>query len=173
MSLLQWDLPYGRVSFSGGTFSSRSIRRQSEGIDTHAGCEFLSQARLLGDFNPHSGLNVPMHILLLLLSSKLPQLLPHCHYHCRTWFVPVLIFSTTTAHSILGFTGATYVTLSPEYSRPTHRRLRTYVFVGLGLCGAIPTIHSVRLHGLEHTRKELGLDWVLCMAGLYIAGALI
>lgn len=65
------------------------------------------------------------------------------------------------------------MTLSPEYSRPTHRRLRTYVFIGLGLCGVIPTIHSVRLHGLEHMRKELGLDWILRMAGLYIAGALI
>ena len=74
---------------------------------------------------------------------------------------------------MLKFTGATYVTLSPEYSRPTHRRLRTYVFISLGLSGAIPTIHSIRLHGLEHMREELGVDWILCMAGLYIAGALI
>ena len=65
------------------------------------------------------------------------------------------------------------MTLSPEYSRPTHRRLRTYIFIGLGLSGAIPTIHSVHLHGLEHMREELGLGWILCMAVLYIAGALI
>lgn len=45
---------------------------QAEGIDTQAGREYLSQTRLLRDFNPHSGLNVPLHVLLLLLSSKLP-----------------------------------------------------------------------------------------------------
>jgi len=65
------------------------------------------------------------------------------------------------------------VTLSPEYSRPTHRRLRTYVFIGLGLSGAIPTTHSIHLHGIEHLREELGLDWILYMAVLYIMGALI
>jgi len=114
-----------------------------------------------------------MHVLLLLLSSKLPSLLPRCYNPRGTGFVPLLIFSIPTAHSILELTGAAYVTLSPEYSRPTHRRLRTYVFIGLGLCGVIPTIHSVHLHGLEHMRGELGLDWIVSMAGLYIAGALI
>jgi adiponectin receptor len=79
----------------------------------------------------------------------------------------------TTAHTTLELSGATYVTLSPEYSRPTHRRLRTYMFIGLGLSGVIPTIHSIHLHGVEHMREELGLDWILFMAALYITGALI
>ena len=114
-----------------------------------------------------------MHILLLLLLYNFPCPLPHCYRDCGARFVPVLIFSISTTHGTLELIGAAYVTLSPEYSRPTHRRLRTYVFIGLASSGAIPTVHSLCLHGFEHIRKELGFWWILCSVVLYVAGALI
>jgi len=105
-------------------------------------------------------------ISILIVGSMYPGIFYsfYCHPSFRNFYL--------AAVTIAGL-GAAYVTLSPEYSRPTYRRLRTYVFISLGLGGAIPAIHSIHLHGLEHMREELGLDWLLYMAGLYIIGALI
>ncbi len=67
--------------------------------------------------------------------------------------------------------GAAYVVLQPEYAKATHRGLRTTVFVGLGLTGVIPVCHTLFTHGLERLVFEMGTNWLLLSAALYLIGA--
>lgn len=69
--------------------------------------------------------------------------------------------------------GATYVVLSPEYAKPTHRGARTGVFIALGLCAAVPVTQLVTRHGTMKVFSEMGFGWLLTSGTLYIVGALI
>ena len=61
----------------------------------------------------------------------------------------------------------------PEYRKPTHRGARTTVFILLGLCGAVPSMHGLALHGIRTMCVDLGLGWLLLSAACYITGALL
>ncbi|KAF8916503.1 hemolysin-III related-domain-containing protein [Mucidula mucida] len=85
-----------------------------------------------------------------------------CHPHYQFTYISVLTFAGI---------GAAYVVLQPEYAKATHRGLRTTVFVGLGLTGVIPVCHTLFTHGLERLVFEMGTNWLLLSAALYLIGA--
>lgn len=68
---------------------------------------------------------------------------------------------------------ASYIVLSPEYSRPTHRGARTTVFIVLGLSGVFPITHAVHTHGIRILIMEMGFLRLLLSGTLYIVGAVI
>ena len=70
-------------------------------------------------------------------------------------------------------TGAAYIVLNPEYRKPTHRGARTKVFILLGLCGVVPTVHGLVTHGFYTLCYEMGFAWLLLSAVCYITGALL
>jgi len=45
------------------------------------------------------------------------------------------------------------------------------MFVLMGLSAVFPVLHGVKLYGVEHLRKSIGLDWIVLQGVLYIAGA--
>jgi adiponectin receptor len=76
--------------------------------------------------------------------------------------------------SLLTISGgaAAYAVLSPTYSTPAYRRTRTYLFIGLGLGGALPLLHAMLIEGYEHLER-LGVNWLIVSAAFYIGGALL
>lgn len=70
-------------------------------------------------------------------------------------------------------TGAAYIVLNPQYSKNTHRKARTYVFIALGLSSVLPVSHAFVMHGLRVVCIEMGFQWLLLSGALYIAGALL
>lgn len=56
--------------------------------------------------------------------------------------------------------------LSPGYAS---RRLRTWLFIGLGLSGVIPIMHILAQDGLAYSRNALSLDW-LALGGAFYVG---
>jgi adiponectin receptor len=66
-----------------------------------------------------------------------------------------------------------FFVLSPGYSTPEYRRTRTWLFIGLGLSGVVPTVESLLIYGWAYSLKAFGLDWLLTGGGLYIVGALL
>jgi adiponectin receptor len=69
--------------------------------------------------------------------------------------------------------GASYIVLSPTYSRPSHRGARTVVFVALGLLAVLPVSHAIYAFGFHKLYHELGFMWLITSGGLYLSGALI
>ncbi|KIY72679.1 HlyIII-domain-containing protein [Cylindrobasidium torrendii FP15055 ss-10] len=67
--------------------------------------------------------------------------------------------------------GASVVVLQPEYAKASHRGLRTSIFVGLGLTGAIPVAHTLYTHGFSRLMHDMGAKWLLASAALYLVGA--
>lgn len=47
------------------------------------------------------------------------------------------------------------------------------MFALMGLSAVFPVLHGIRLYGLEHMRKSVGLDWVVLQGVLYLLGASI
>lgn len=45
------------------------------------------------------------------------------------------------------------------------------MFALMGLSAVFPVIHGIRLYGVEHMRKSVGLDWVVLQGVLYLLGA--
>ncbi|KAH9941612.1 HlyIII-domain-containing protein [Epithele typhae] len=68
---------------------------------------------------------------------------------------------------------AAYIVLNPEYRKPTRRGARTRVFILLGLCGVIPTLHGLLVHGYHTLCVEMGFNYLLLSGGCYIFGALL
>ncbi|KAH9877118.1 hypothetical protein IAQ61_002481 [Plenodomus lingam] len=56
---------------------------------------------------------------------------------------------------------------------PALRPFRALMFALMGLSAIFPVIHSIRLYGIEHMRKSIGLDWVVLQGVLYLLGASI
>ena len=69
--------------------------------------------------------------------------------------------------------GTSIVATHPKLRTPALRPFRALMFVLMGLSAVFPVLHGVRLYGVEHLRKSIGLDWVLLQGVLYIAGAAI
>jgi predicted membrane channel-forming protein YqfA (hemolysin III family) len=88
-------------------------------------------------------------------------------FYCDTFSARIWLTILTIAGA-----SAAYAVLSPTYSTPTYRRVRTYLFIALGLGGALPMIHAMMLEGYNHL-QTLGVDWLGLSAVLYIGGALI
>lgn len=93
-------------------------------------------------------------------------------------FVPWLYYGFYCDHTHMLFYIGTMVVLSTlsiilcmwdRMSSPVYRPLRTATFIGLGLSGVVPFGHNVLIYGLERTN----FPYILAVASLYIAGALI
>ncbi|OCB90017.1 HlyIII-domain-containing protein [Sanghuangporus baumii] len=69
--------------------------------------------------------------------------------------------------------GAAFIVLNPEYSKPTHRGARTKVFIALGLSAVVPLSHALLTHGLGTLREEMGVHFVVLSGALYIFGAVL
>jgi len=69
--------------------------------------------------------------------------------------------------------GTSVAATHPKFRTPALRPFRALMFVLMGLSAVFPVLHGVRLYGVEHLRKSIGLDWVLLQGALYIAGAAI
>jgi len=80
-----------------------------------------------------------------------------------TYIIGVTIFGAATA----------YFVLSPGYATPEYRRVRTFLFIGLGLSGVVPVVQKLATTGYEHANKALGLNWLIIGGGFYIGGALM
>lgn len=105
-------------------------------------------------------------IVVLIVGSFFPCI--YYGFYC-TPYVQVMYLSAIC----LAGGAASYIVLSPEYSRPTHRGARTAVFIGLGLSGVFPMIHGFHTYGIRTLVLEMGFLWVLISGALYILGALI
>ncbi|KAJ7059519.1 HlyIII-domain-containing protein [Mycena amicta] len=105
-------------------------------------------------------------IIVLILGSSYPTV--HFEFFCHPrekLFYSILL-------TFIGL-GAAYIVLNPKYSKSTHRGTRTGVFGGLGLSGAMPTVHCILRQGLHTVLVEQGVRWSLLCIVLYFAGALL
>ena len=63
------------------------------------------------------------------------------------------------------------VTVDKRFRTPEWRAFRTAMFVGMGLCCAIPVVHGLRVHGREAMEERIGLWWLAAHGLLYLIGA--
>ncbi|KAH6616469.1 hemolysin-III related-domain-containing protein [Boeremia exigua] len=67
--------------------------------------------------------------------------------------------------------GTSVACVHPQFRTPALRPVRALMFVLMGLSAVFPVLHGIKLYGVEHLRKSVGLDWVVLQGVLYIAGA--
>jgi adiponectin receptor len=67
--------------------------------------------------------------------------------------------------------GTSIACVHPTFRTPALRPFRALMFVLMGLSAVIPVLHGVKMYGVEHLRRSIGLDWVVLQGVLYIAGA--
>ncbi|PVF98860.1 HlyIII-domain-containing protein [Serendipita vermifera] len=104
-------------------------------------------------------------IVILTVGSFYPAV--YYGFYCDEWIATFWLVLLTISGG-----AAAYMVLSPTYSTAAYRRTRAYLFIALGLGGALPVIHLLIVDGYEHLR-QLGIHWLLASAALYIGGALI
>jgi len=105
-------------------------------------------------------------IIILIVGSFFPAI--YYGFFCDTQLKILYL----TGISLAGL-GAAWFILNPEYSKPTHRGTRTFVFIALGLSGMVPASHLIATHGVHELVTDMGVAWLLTSAALYIAGALL
>ncbi|GAA5994985.1 hemolysin III family protein [Rhodotorula paludigena] len=87
-----------------------------------------------------------------------------CDPHLRNTYV-ALIYT---------FAAATMaVIVSPKARTPEFRRIRTWLFIALGLSAVFPVGHAVLRYGLEGASVAISLAWLALGGALYIVGALL
>ncbi|XP_064605607.1 adiponectin receptor protein-like [Liolophura sinensis] len=105
-------------------------------------------------------------IALLTMGSFVPWL--YYSFYCR--------IEPKIAYLVLIFVLGTcciVVSLWDKFSQPEFRVVRAGMFIGLGLSGVIPALHYVITDGFYHAINKASLGWLVLMAFLYIAGAVI
>jgi len=105
-------------------------------------------------------------IVILTVGSFFPCI--YYAFYCKPHFQAVYLSGISVAGG-----AASYVVLSPQYAKPTHRGARTKVFIMLGLCGVLPISHAMFSNGLKELFHEMGFAWIATSGALYILGALI
>ncbi|CAH8503486.1 unnamed protein product [Schistosoma intercalatum] len=105
-------------------------------------------------------------IAFLNLGSFVPYL--YYSFYCILWAKLFYIISV----AVLGI-AAVVVSMHPSFTTPHYRPIRAGVFMGLGLSGVIPCIHTVILDGFFHSVIQGSLGWLILMAVLYLSGATI
>ncbi|XP_029466533.1 adiponectin receptor protein 2-like isoform X1 [Rhinatrema bivittatum] len=103
-------------------------------------------------------------IAILTMGSFIPWL--YYTFYCSPQ--PRIIY--LVAICILGAT-TIIITQWERFSRPEYRIFRVAVFLGLGLCGVIPTLHITILEGFLKASTYGQTEWLIVMALLYILGA--
>ncbi|GAA5922977.1 hemolysin III family protein [Sporobolomyces koalae] len=87
-----------------------------------------------------------------------------CDSHLRNLYIAIIY--TASAATI-------YVVISPNARTPAFRRLRTWLFISLGLSAVFPVGHAITRYGLEQASANISLFWLALGGGLYIVGALL
>ncbi|KAF8590070.1 HlyIII-domain-containing protein, partial [Ramaria rubella] len=105
-------------------------------------------------------------IVVLIVGSFFPCI--YYTFYCTPRFQVIYL----AAISIAGC-GASYIVLSPTYSRPAYRSARTIVFVALGLFAVLPVSHALYVFGYHKLSQDLGFHWLIASGALYLSGALI
>ncbi|TFK73497.1 HlyIII-domain-containing protein [Pluteus cervinus] len=105
-------------------------------------------------------------ILVLIVGSTYPCL--YYGFFCETYLQAFYLLFISCAGI-----GAGTIVLDPEYAKPTHRGARTVVFVLLGLSAVLPVLHLSYIQSFQFLLQDLGFDWLLASAGLYLFGALL
>ncbi|KAI0223902.1 Adiponectin receptor protein [Lamellibrachia satsuma] len=105
-------------------------------------------------------------IALLTMGSFVPWL--YYSFYCRT--EPKIAYMALIF--ILG-TISIIVSMWDKFAEPKYRPLRAGVFIALGLSGVIPAMHYVITEGFYQAVNFAALGWLVLMAILYIAGAVI
>ncbi|TDL22709.1 HlyIII-domain-containing protein [Rickenella mellea] len=105
-------------------------------------------------------------IIVLIVGSFYPAI--YYGFFCDTTLQIIYLSLITVAGA-----GASFIVLSPEYSKPTHRGARTKVFIALGLSALLPNTHALLIHGYQELTHEMGFKWLLGSGALYILGALL
>lgn len=105
-------------------------------------------------------------IAFLTVGSYVPYL--YYAFYCTLW---AKIFYTLLV-TVLG-TSAVVVSMHRSFTSPRYRPLRAGLFMGLGLSGLIPCIHSIVIYGFWHSVNKGSLGWLSVMAMLYLTGATI
>lgn len=105
-------------------------------------------------------------IALLTMGSFVPWL--YYSFYCR--------IEPKIAYIILIFilgTACIIVSMWDKFAEPKFRPVRAGMFIGLGLSGVIPAVHYIVTDGFYDAINVAALGWLLLMAFLYIAGAVI
>jgi adiponectin receptor len=67
--------------------------------------------------------------------------------------------------------GCTVVSLDVRFRTPSWRPFRAGMFIAMGLSGAVPFFHAVRLMGWAETQGRMGAGWAIAQGAMYILGA--
>jgi len=105
-------------------------------------------------------------IAFLTVGSFIPWL--YYSFYCR--FIPKVVYMTLIV--ILG-TFALIVSMFDKFATPPYRPLRAGIFIGLGLCGAVPCLHYIIVEGFWSGIYQSSVGWLSLMAIIYITGAVI
>ncbi|VDD82459.1 unnamed protein product [Mesocestoides corti] len=105
-------------------------------------------------------------IALLVIGSFVPWI--HYSFYCH---VPSKVIYLSGI-IILGIV-CMVITSQDHFRTPRYRGVRAGLFIGLGLSAVVPFVHYIFLEGLLDTTSFSAVCWLILMAFLYIAGALI
>jgi adiponectin receptor len=70
-------------------------------------------------------------------------------------------------------TGCLVVSWFEHFRTPAWRPYRALMFVGLGVSGIVPILHSLSFYGYRELDRRMGLSWVILQGGFYIFGAFL
>ncbi|KAK4112040.1 HlyIII-domain-containing protein [Canariomyces notabilis] len=105
-------------------------------------------------------------IVFLIVGSYVPAMYYgfFCHPFLLTVYLSAIVF--------LG-TGCLVVSWFEQFRTPAWRPYRALMFVGLGVSGIVPILHSLSFYGYRELDRRMGLSWVILQGGLYIFGAFL
>ncbi|KAF9696931.1 hypothetical protein EKO04_004562 [Ascochyta lentis] len=95
-------------------------------------------------------------------------------------FVPVLYYAFLAEPGLMRTywtmittlaAGTSIACIHPQFRTPALRPVRALMFVLMGLSAVFPVLHGIKLYGVTHLQRSIGLNWVVLQGILYIAGA--
>ncbi|KAG0340939.1 hypothetical protein BG004_006220 [Podila humilis] len=105
-------------------------------------------------------------IVFLIVGSFYPAIFYgfYCHKVWQIMYISLI--------SVFG--GATIVVvLQPRFRTPQFRWVRSGLFLALGLSALFPVIHEIVLYGFVMAQQAVALNYMFCVGGAYVFGALI
>lgn len=105
-------------------------------------------------------------IVLLIIGSFLTWM-----YYLLYCYTILQVVYMTTLSSLGVFTLIAFT--MERFTRPRYRYCRAFAFVGLGISGILPLLHSMYLTGWSISIKKHSMGWLAFLACSYIGGATI
>jgi len=104
--------------------------------------------------------------VILIVASFVPAITYAFDYH------PHLKTAYLAMIAVFG-SAASFTMIDPTFRKPDYRRMRTWIFISLGLSAVLPILHAIFLEGLQGANEVLPLKWLLAEGLLYITSALL